>query len=322
MDQTLEKPYVIGLDMGGTNSVFGIVDARGIIKAQTVIKTRGYENVEEYVKTAVEALQPAIDLVGGIEMIKGMGIGAPNANYYTGTIDNAANLEWKGIVPIAKLFSDALGVPVRVTNDANAAAMGEMTYGAARGMKNFIMITLGTGVGSGIVCDGRVIYGSDGFAGELGHVIVDHTENARPCGCGRKGCLETYCSATGVARTARLVLEGSTEASLLRQLNPDEITSFDVFQAAEQGDKLALEIFEETGRRLGAACADFAAFSSPEAFIFFGGLTKAGDYIMDPIKRAYDENVLFVYKGKAKLLVSTLNGSEAAVLGASALGWE
>lgn len=322
MEQTLEKPYVIGLDMGGTNSVFGIVDARGNIKAQTVIKTRGYKNVEEYVKTAVEALQPAIDLVGGIEMIKGMGIGAPNANYYTGTIDNAANLEWKGIVPIAKLFSEALGVPVRVTNDANAAAMGEMTYGAARGMKNFIMITLGTGVGSGIVCDGRVVYGSDGFAGELGHVIVDRSENARPCGCGRKGCLETYCSATGVARTARHLLETRNEASLLRKLNVDEITSFDVFQAAEAGDKLALEIFEETGNRLGAACADFAAFSSPEAFVFFGGLTKAGDYIMDPIKRAYDENVLFVYKDKAKLLISTLNGSEAAVLGASALGWE
>lgn len=322
MEQTLEKPYVIGLDMGGTNSVLGIVDARGNIKAQTVIKTRGYKNVEEYVKTAVEALQPAIDLVGGIEMIKGMGIGAPNANYYTGTIDNAANLEWKGIVPIAKLFSEALGVPVRVTNDANAAAMGEMTYGAARGMKNFIMITLGTGVGSGIVCDGRVVYGSDGFAGELGHVIVDRSENARPCGCGRKGCLETYCSATGVARTARHLLETRNEASLLRKLNVDEITSFDVFQAAEAGDKLALEIFEETGSRLGAACADFAAFSSPEAFVFFGGLTKAGDYIMDPIKRAYDENVLFVYKDKAKLLISTLNGSEAAVLGASALGWE
>ena len=322
MEQTLEKPYVIGLDMGGTNSVFGIVDARGNIKAQTVIKTRGYKNVEEYVKTAVEALQPAIDLVGGIEMIKGMGIGAPNANYYTGTIDNAANLEWKGIVPIAKLFSEALGVPVRVTNDANAAAMGEMTYGAARGMKNFIMITLGTGVGSGIVCDGRVVYGSDGFAGELGHVIVDRSENARPCGCGRKGCLETYCSATGVARTARHLLETRNEASLLRKLNVDEITSYDVFQAAEAGDKLALEIFEETGRRLGAACADFAAFSSPEAFVFFGGLTKAGDYIMDPIKRAYDENILFVYKDKAKLLISTLNGSEAAVLGASALGWE
>ena len=320
--KALEKPYVIGLDMGGTNSVFGVVDARGIIKAQTVIKTRGYKNVEEYVATAVEALQPAIDLVGGIENIKGMGIGAPNANYYTGTIDNAANLEWKGIVPIAKLFSEALGIPVRVTNDANAAAMGEMTYGAARGMKNFIMITLGTGVGSGIVCDGRVVYGSDGFAGELGHVIVDRSEDARACGCGRKGCLETYCSATGVARTARQVLANSTEPSKLRDIKEEEITSYDVFVAAEAGDKLALQIFEETGRRLGAACADFAAFSSPEAFIFFGGLTKAGEYLMEPLRKAYDENVLFVYKDKAKLLISTLNGSEAAVLGASALGWE
>ena len=320
--KALEKPYVIGLDMGGTNSVFGVVDARGIIKAQTVIKTRGYKNVEEYVATAVEALQPAIDLVGGIENIKGMGIGAPNANYYTGTIDNAANLEWKGIVPIAKLFSEALGVPVRVTNDANAAAMGEMTYGAARGMKNFIMITLGTGVGSGIVCDGRVVYGSDGFAGELGHVIVDRSPEARQCGCGRKGCLETYCSATGVARTARQVLANSTEPSKLRDIKEEEITSYDVFVAAEAGDKLALQIFEETGRRLGEACADFAAFSSPEAFIFFGGLTKAGEYLMEPLRKAYDENVLFVYKDKAKLLISTLNGSEAAVLGASALGWE
>ena len=320
--KALEKPYVIGLDMGGTNSVFGVVDARGIIKAQTVIKTRGYKNVEEYVATAVEALQPAIDLVGGIENIKGMGIGAPNANYYTGTIDNAANLEWKGIVPIAKLFSEALGVPVRVTNDANAAAMGEMTYGAARGMKNFIMITLGTGVGSGIVCDGRVVYGSDGFAGELGHVIVDRSPEARQCGCGRKGCLETYCSATGVARTARQVLANSTEPSKLRDIKEEEITSYDVFVAAEAGDKLALQIFEETGRRLGEACADFAAFSSPEAFVFFGGLTKAGEYLMEPLRKAYDENVLFVYKDKAKLLISTLNGSEAAVLGASALGWE
>ena len=320
--KALEKPYVIGLDMGGTNSVFGVVDARGIIKAQTVIKTRGYKNVEEYVATAVQALQPAIELVGGIENIKGMGIGAPNANYYTGTIDNAANLEWKGIVPIAKLFSEALGVPVRVTNDANAAAMGEMTYGAARGMKNFIMITLGTGVGSGIVCDGRVVYGSDGFAGELGHVIVDRSPEARQCGCGRKGCLETYCSATGVARTARQVLANSTEPSKLRDIKEEEITSYDVFVAAEAGDKLALQIFEETGRRLGEACADFAAFSSPEAFVFFGGLTKAGEYLMEPLRKAYDENVLFVYKDKAKLLISTLNGSEAAVLGASALGWE
>lgn len=322
MEMNLEKPYVIGLDMGGTNSVLGIVDQRGTIKAQTVIKTKGYPDVKDYVKAAVEALQPALDVVGGIENIKGMGIGAPNGNYYSGTIEQAANLEWKGIVPIAQLFEDALGIPVRVTNDANAAALGEMTYGAARGMKNFIMITLGTGVGSGIVVDGKVVYGSDGFAGELGHVVIDHTEAGRSCGCGRKGCLETYCSATGVARTAREILEKTTTESLLRKLDPETITSFDVYQAAEAGDEVALKIFNYTGDILGKACADFAAFNSPEAFVFFGGLTKAGDYLMNPIRKAYEDNVLCVYQGKAKLLVSSLNGSEAAVLGASALGWE
>ncbi len=322
MEIETEKPYVIGLDMGGTNSVFGIVDQRGTIKAQTVIKTKGYPDVRDYVRAAVEALGPAIDVVGGIENIRGMGIGAPNANYYDGTIENPANLEWQGLIPIAQLFEDALGIPVRVTNDANAAAMGEMTYGVARGMKNFIMITLGTGVGSGIVCDGKVVYGSDGFAGELGHVIVERSATARPCGCGRKGCLETYCSATGVARTARELLAASDRDSKLRDIPAAEITSYDVFQAAEAGDALALEIFEFTGRVLGQACADFAAFNSPEAFVFFGGLTKAGEYLMAPLRKAYEENVLFVYKGKAKLLLSTLNGSEAAVLGASALGWE
>ncbi len=321
MEQTCGQPYVIGLDMGGTNSIFGIVDQRGNIKAQTAIKTGAYPDVNDYVKAGVEALMPAIELVGGIENIKGMGIGAPNGNFYTGTIESAANLLWKGSVPIAKLFEDALGIPVRVTNDANAAAMGERTYGAARGIKNFIMITLGTGVGSGIVVDGNVVYGSDGFAGELGHVIVDNGETARACGCGRKGCLETYCSATGVARTAREFLETRTTPSLLRKLRPEEITSFDVFQAAEQGDELAEEIFEFTGRILGEACANFALFNSPEAFVFFGGLTKAGERLMSPIKKAYEESILYVYKGQAKLLFSTLNGSEAAVLGASALAW-
>lgn len=322
MEMNVEKPYVIGLDMGGTNSIFGIVDQRGTIKAQTAIKTTAYPDVRDYVKAAVEALQPALDVVGGIEQIRGMGIGAPQGNYYTGNIEHAANLVWKGIVPIAQLFEEALGVPVRVTNDANAAAMGEMTYGVARGMKNFIMITLGTGVGSGIVVDGKVVYGSDGFAGELGHVIFDRSASARPCGCGRRGCLETYCSATGVARTAREKLEQSAQPSLLREIHPDEITSYDVFVAAEKGDGVALEIFERTGRLLGEACADFATFNTPEAFVFFGGLTKAGDYLMNPLRRAYEENVLRCFKVKAKLLVSSLNGSEAAVLGASALGWE
>ena len=322
MEMENEKPYVIGLDMGGTNSVFGIVDQRGTIKAQTAIKTGAYPDINDYVKAAVEALQPALDMVGGIDKIKGMGIGAPNGNFYTGNIENAANLLWKGIVPIAQLFEDALGIPCRVTNDANAAAMGEMTYGVARGMKNFIMITLGTGVGSGIVVDGKIVYGSDGFAGELGHFVVDNTPEARSCGCGRKGCLETYCSATGVARTAREILAKSDAPSPLRDLDPEKITSFDVFQAAEKGDPIALEIFEFTGHLLGRSCADFATFNTPEAFVFFGGLTKAGDYLMNPLRKAFDEHILYCFKGKTKLLISALNGSEAAVLGASALGWE
>lgn len=321
--ENLIKPYVIGLDLGGTNSVFGIVDSRGDIKATTVIKTQGYETVDEYVEASVEALQIIIDQVGGIEKIKAMGIGAPNGNYYTGTIEFAPNLSWghNGIVPLAKMFSDKLGIPVALTNDANAAAIGEMTYGVARGMKNFIVITLGTGVGSGIVINGQLVYGSDGFAGELGHVIMNRV-NGRPCGCGRKGCLEAYCSATGVARTARELIETTDEPSLLRDMPAADITSLDVSIAASKGDALAKRIYEFTGNMLGEACADFAAFSSPEAFIFFGGLTKAGALLMDPIKKAYEENVLNIFKGKAKFLVSGLDGSSAAVLGASAVGWD
>lgn len=322
MEFDIEKPYVIGLDMGGTNSVFGIVDQRGNIKSQTAISTKAYPDFDDYVKASVEALQPALDTVGGIENVRAMGIGAPNGNYYTGNIEYAANLVWNGVVPVAQKFEEALGIPVRVTNDANAAAMGEMTYGVARGMKNFIMITLGTGVGSGIVVDGRICYGSDGFAGELGHFVVDHTPAGRSCGCGRHGCLETYTSATGVARTAREMFAKFEGETLLRNVDPENITSYDVFKAAEQGDKLALDIFEFTGTLLGRSCADFATFNTPEAFVFFGGLTKAGEYLMKPLRKAYDENVLNIFRGKAKLLISSLNGSEAAVLGASALGWE
>lgn len=322
MTENAMKPYVIGLDLGGTNSVFGIVDARGDIKATTAIKTGGYKTVEEYVKASVEALQPVLDTIGGIEKIKGMGIGAPNGNYYTGTIEFAPNLPWAhdGVVPLVDLFSKALGIPVALTNDANAAALGEMTYGVARGMKNFIVITLGTGVGSGIVVNGQLVYGCDGFAGELGHTIV--RLDGRPCGCGRRGCLETYCSATGVARSAREFLETRDDESLLRELNPEDITSLDVAIAAGKGDKLAKEIFDFTGEILGEACANFAAFSSPEAFIFFGGLTKAGALLMDPIVKSYNDHILNIFKGKAKFLVSGLDGSAAAVLGASAVGWD
>lgn len=316
------KPYVIGLDLGGTNSVFGIVDQDANIVAETSVKTRGHnDDAQRYVDDCVVELRKIIDQVGGIGKIRAMGIGAPNGNYYTGCIEFAPNLSWAhGTVPLAKMFSDALGIPVAMTNDANAAAIGEMTYGAAKGMKNFIMITLGTGVGSGIVVNGQMVYGCDGLAGELGHVIVD--PQGRECGCGRRGCLETYCSATGVARTAREMLTTTDRPSLLREIPLEQIESKDVSIAAEKGDEMAKEIFEFTGRMLGEACANFAAFCSPEAFVFFGGLTKAGDLIMEPIKQAYDRNVLKIYQGKAQMLISRLDDAKAAVLGASAIGWE
>jgi glucokinase len=254
-----------------------------------------------------------------------MGIGAPNGNYYKGTIEFAPNLPWAHdcVVPLAQMFSDRLGgIPVGLTNDANAAAVGEMVYGAARGMKDFIVITLGTGVGSGIVANGQLLYGHDGFAGELGHVTMVRGAEGRPCGCGRTGCLEAYCSATGVARTARELLEKTTRPSLLRDMKPEDITSLDVSIAAEKGDELAQDIYAFTGKMLGEACADFAAFSSPEAFIFFGGMTKAGELIMKPIREAYDAHVMKPFRGKAQFLISALDGASAAVLGASAIGWE
>lgn len=324
MEMQEQKPFVIGLDLGGTNAVFGIVDQRGQVLATNSIKTGAYKTVDDFVAAGVEALKPIIAKVGGIGQIKAMGIGAPNGNFYRGTIEFAPNLAWghDGVVPLAEMFSKKLNIPVGLTNDANAAAIGEMQYGVARGMKNFIMITLGTGVGSGIVINGQMVYGVDGFAGELGHVTMVRGNEGRLCGCGRKGCLEAYCSATGVARTARELLETSSEPSLLREMNPEEITSLDVSIAAGKGDKLALDIFNFTGDMIGAACADFASFSSPEAFVFFGGLTKAGDLLMNPIIAAYDKYVMPVFKGKAKFLVSSLDDASAAVLGASAIGWE
>ena len=298
MTINMEKPYVVGMDIGGTNTVFGVVDSRGNVLASDSVKTQQYENIDDYVDAVCKKLLPLLSQFGGAEKIKGMGVGAPNGNYYSGTIEFAPNLPWKGIIPLASMFEERLGIPTALTNDANAAAIGEMTYGAARGMKDFIMITLGTGVGSGIVINGQLVYGHDGFAGELGHVIVDR--NGRACGCGRKGCLETYCSATGVARTAREFLVQRTEPSLLRNVPADEIQSKDV----------------------GQALADFIAFSSPEAIVLFGGLAKSGDYIMKPIQKAIDENILKIYAGKTKLLLSQLKDADAAVLGASALGWE
>lgn len=322
MVTNMEKPYVVGMDIGGTNTVFGVVDSRGNILETDSIKTGDYALIEAYIEAVCAKLIPLINKHGGAEKFRGIGIGAPNANYYKGTIEHAPNLPWKGIIPLAEIFKNKTGIPVALTNDANAAALGEMTYGAARGMKDFIMITLGTGVGSGIVINGQMVYGHDGFAGELGHVTVDNSADARLCGCGHKGCLETYCSATGVARTAREVLIANAEPSLLREIPAEKITSKDVYDAAVKGDKAAMEIFHRTGQMLGKSIANFIAFSSPEAIVLFGGLTKAGDYIMAPIRQAVEENVMTIFKGKTKILISELKDADAAVLGASALGWE
>ena len=307
--------------MGGTNTAFGIVDARGTVIASSSIKTGKHSKIEDYIDelyTEINRIIVANDAEG---KINGIGIGAPNANYFTGVIEDGVNLPWPTPIPLADLISKKFGIPCVITNDANAAAIGEMTYGAARGLKDFIMITLGTGVGSGIVVNGQMVYGHDGFAGELGHVIMKRN-NGRVCGCGRTGCLEAYCSATGVARTAREFLEIRDEDSLLREYDIEDITSKDVYDCAVKGDKLAIDIFNYTGTILGEALADFVTFSSPEAFVIFGGLTKSGDYIMNPIREAFDKNIMKVFKGKVKILISELKESDAAVLGASALGWE
>ncbi len=317
----MEKPYVIGMDMGGTNTVFGVVDARGNVISKSAIKTGKHADVNLYIQDLYDEMIKLIEAAGGVEKFKGIGVGAPNGNYYTGNIEFAPNLPWKGVIEFAKLMTEKFGIPTSLTNDANAAAVGEATYGGARGMKNFIMITLGTGVGSGIYIDGKVLYGHDGFAGELGHTTAVR-ENGRLCGCGKHGCLETYCSATGVARSAREILSATTKESLLRNIPVDSITSKDVFDAAMEGDEVAKEIFEFTGKILGQSLADFVAFSAPEAIVLFGGLSKAGDIIMNPIREHMEANLLPLWKGKVKLFFSELKEADAAILGASALAWE
>jgi len=318
----MDKPYVIGIDVGGTNTVVGIVDKRGQILISGSIKTSKHPGVEAYLDELTALIEDLISQTTTKDQIKGIGAGTPNGNYFTGSIEFAPNLNWKGVIPFAQMLEDRVGIPVALTNDANAAAIGEMTYGAARGMKDFIVITLGTGVGSGIVVNGQMVYGHDGFAGELGHVIM-RRHNGRICGCGRTGCLEAYTSATGVARTAREYLELRPETQTrLRSIPVDDITSKDVFDAAMAGDEMAKEIFRFTGEMLGEAFADFIAFSSPEAIILFGGLAKAGDLIMNPIRVSMEKNLLNIFKNKVKLMFSDLKESDAAVLGASALGWE
>lgn len=317
---SFEKNRVIGVDIGGTGTKIGVVDARGRILARDEsIATNSYATFAEYISAVGNAIEQLINITDSKNKIRGIGVGAPDSNFYTGNIEHAFNLPWKGVLHLSRMLSQCTNIPVRVTNDANAAAIGEMTYGTAKGMKNFIVITLGTGVGSGIVINGEVVYGSDGFAGELGHVTMVRGDGGRVCGCGRKGCLEAYCSATGVARTAKEMLAQMNTPSLLREIK--EISSKDVYDAALKGDKIALAVFDFTGKMLGEAIADFIAFSSPEAIILFGGLSRAGNLLLDPIKQSVDKNVLHMFKGKTKIMLSQLPDSDAAILGASALAW-
>ncbi len=314
--------YAIGIDIGGTNTKFGVVDRNGHILDQDRTLTNAHESVQEYIEDLYEKIRPMIDRAGGIDKFAGIGVGAPNGNYYTGNIEYAANLKWQGIIPFASMMATRFGMRVKLTNDANAAAMGEMMYGAARGMKHFITITLGTGVGSGIVIDGKIVLGHDGFAGELGHTIIRPGGRVHK-GTGIHGSLEAYASATGMRETALEMLTQHPETpSLMRTYKSEDITSQVVYDAAVKGDKIAQEIFEFTGQLLGEALANFIMFSSPEAIVLFGGVTKAGDMLLNPTRQAMEANLVQVFKNKVKLMFSELKEADAAILGASALIWE
>ncbi len=310
----------IGIDIGGTNTEIGLVDRKGNIWAENKISTSDYPEVDDYVTALTSAINESLKAVTENYVLKGIGIGAPNGNYYTGSIEFAPNLHWKGVVPLVKLLNQNFHVNMALTNDANAAAMGEMIYGAAKGMKDFIVITLGTGLGSGIVVDGKVVYGHDGFAGEVGHTIYD--PQGRLCGCGRKGCLETYASATGMKKTVIEFLSKTSEKSLLSSIPEKDLNSKIIYEAAVKGDKIALEAFDYTARILGLKLADSVAYTSPEAIFLFGGLALAGDYILKPTKKYMEENILQIFKNKVKLEISGLMGKNAAVLGAAALIWD
>lgn len=318
------KQLVVGIDIGGTNSVFGLVDNEGNMYGEGVVPTKKFPDFDQYLEELYIGIISLIKKLGEDKYeIIGIGIGAPNGNYYNGTIENAANLEWKGIVPfVEKMKRYFPNLPVIITNDANAAAIGEMVYGGAKGMKDFIVVTLGTGLGSGFVANGKLVYGHDSFAGELGHVIVNRTVSGRMCGCGRKGCLETYVSATGIKRTAFKLLADHLEDSEFRNISFNDLTAEMITKAALNGDPLAIEAYDYTGMLLGQALADAVTITSPEAIFLFGGLAKAGKYIFEPTKKYMEMHMLANFRNKVKLLPSGIDGKNAAVLGASALIWQ
>lgn len=311
----MKRAAVVGIDLGGTNTLLGIVDQKGRLVSDVKLPTRSYPEIADFVEAVYQHVQNMV-IALGIEL-KGVGVGAPCGNYYTGTIEFAPNLPWKGVIPLGDLLQEKFGLPVRVTNDANAAAEGEMRYGKAVGKKNFIEITLGTGLGAGIVIDGKVVYGADGFAGELGHVIVE--KGGRQCGCGLRGCLETYVSATGVVKTFQEKIKYGTMTSTVSEAS--ELTARSIAMAAEEGDELALEVMRYTGQILGEALASFVAFSAPEMIVLFGGLTKAGGLLLEPTKAHMDQNLLRIWRGKIDLVTSGLDENQAAILGAAALAW-
>ncbi len=315
----LSRQIAIGIDIGGTNTKFGLVNHRGEILAKGSIKTEDYKQVEDFIDALYSNIKPLIDETS-VTRLDGIGVGAPNANYYTGTIELAPNLPWKGVVPFAEMMTKKFGVPCKMTNDANAAALGEMMFGAARGMKDFIMITLGTGVGSGIVASGSLIYGHDGFAGELGHTVVK-PGGRKHWSTGSEGSLEAYASATGIAITAKK-FRAEFPDSMLNQYREEDINSKTVHECAIAGDPTAIEVFRYTGQKLGEALANFVMFSSPEAILLFGGVIKAGDFLLKPTKLHMERNLLPIFRSKVKLVFSELDEADAAILGASALVWE
>ncbi|MDY3537325.1 ROK family protein [Riemerella anatipestifer] len=315
----LSSRMALGIDIGGTNTKFGLVNYRGEILGKGRIKT-DYDEIDDFINALYKEIELILEQHNAKDQLAGIGIGAPNGNYYKGTIENAPNLNWKGIVPLAEKITAKFGVPCKVTNDANAAAYGEMMFGAARGMKNFIMITLGTGVGSGVIANGQLVYGHDGFAGELGHTIVK-PGGRKHWSTGSEGSLEAYASATGIAITAKKMRAEFPE-SMLNNYPEEQINAKTVHECALAGDPTAIEVFRYTGQKLGEALANFVMFSSPEAILLFGGVIKAGDFILKPTRLHMERNLFPIFRGKVKLVFSELDEADAAILGASSLVWE